>query len=132
MAPSWVTIGPVQPDERLERVRLLREQGRTPKQVARALGISPAEAGRLIREVAAAAQAAALDPPLAGCWISPGWSTGLDVGDHPGWPLDEDPDGGRQGLIAVLVARKHRYGRVSVCGYLVDAYCLGVKTRSGG
>ena len=44
----------VQPDERLERVRLFREQGRTPKQVARALGISPAEAGRLVRAVAAA------------------------------------------------------------------------------
>src|SRR5512135_1999356 len=47
---SWScsTISSVQPDERLERVRLLREQGRTPKQVARALGVSPAEAGRLV------------------------------------------------------------------------------------
>jgi hypothetical protein len=121
----------VQPDERLERVRLLREQGRTPKQVARALGISPAEAGRLVRAVAAAAQAAAPEPPLAGCWISPGWSTGLTVGDHPGWPLREDPGGGTEGLIAVLVARGLRYGRVSVCGYLVDAYCLGVKNALG-
>jgi len=32
----------VQPDERLERVRLLRERGRTPKQIARALGVRPA------------------------------------------------------------------------------------------
>jgi hypothetical protein len=128
---SCSTISSVQPDERLERVRLLREQGRTPKQVARALGISPAEAGRLVRAVAAAAQAAAPEPPLVGCWISPGWSTGLTVGDHPGWPLREDPGGGTEGLIAVLVARGLRYGRVSVCGYLVDAYCLGVKNALG-
>jgi hypothetical protein len=121
----------VQPDERLERVRLLREQGRTPKQVARALGISPAEAGELVRAAAAAAQAAAPDPPLVGCWLNPGWSTGLAIEDHPGWPLREDPAGGSEGLIAVLVARKPRYGRVSVCGYLVDAYCLGVKNALG-
>ena len=127
----YPTIGLVERDERLERVRLLREQGRTPKQVARALGISPAEAGQLVRAVAAAAQAAEPEPALAGCWISPGWSSGLAVGDHPGWPLHEDPAGGTEGLIAVLVARKYRYGRVSVCGYLVDAYCLGVKNALG-
>jgi len=42
----------VQPDERLERVRVLRERGQTPKQIARALGIRPAEAGRLVRAAA--------------------------------------------------------------------------------
>jgi hypothetical protein len=118
-------------DERLERVRLLREQGRTPKQVARALGVSQAEAGRLVRAAAAATRAAEPEPPLAGCWISPGWSTGLAVGNHPGWPLHEDPAGGSEGLIALLVARNYRYGRVLVCGYLVDAYCLGVKNTLG-
>ena len=112
-------------------MRLLRKQGRTPKQIARARGISPAEAGRLVRAAAVLAQAAAPEPALVGCWISAGWSTGLTVGDHPGWPLQEDPEGGTEGLIAVLVARKHRYGRVSVCGYLVDAYCLGVKNALG-
>jgi hypothetical protein len=121
----------VPPDERLERVRHLREQGRTPKQIARALGIRPAEASSLVREAAVQARTAQPEPELAGCWISPGWSTGLAVGDHSGWPLDENPDGGTEGLIAVLVTRKHKYGRVSVCGYLVDAYCLGVKNALG-
>lgn len=36
------------------------------------------------------------------------------------------------GLVGVLVAREHRHGsRVSVCGYLVDVYCLGVKDALG-
>jgi hypothetical protein len=106
----------VQPDERLERVRLLREQGRTPKQIARALGVRPAEAARLVRAAAVAAQAAAPEPALAGCWVSPGWSTGLTIAENSGWPLRDDPDGGSDGLISVLVARQHRYGKVSVCG----------------
>jgi hypothetical protein len=119
------------PDERLDQVRLLRERGLTPKQIAGALGIGSAEAGRLVRRVAVAAQAGAAEPALVGCWISPTWSTGLILGDHPGWPLHEDSEAGTDGLVAVLVARKHRYGKVSVCGYLADVYCLGVKNALG-
>jgi hypothetical protein len=29
------------------------------------------------------------------------------------------------------VAREHKYGKVSVCGYLADVYCLGVKNATG-
>jgi hypothetical protein len=121
----------VQPDERLDRVRVLRERGQTPKQIARALGIGSAEAGRLVRAAAILAEAEAPEPALAGCWVSPAWSTGLTIGDHPGWPLHEDPAAGTEGLVAVLVARKHRHGKVSVCGYLADVYCLGVKNALG-
>jgi len=122
----------VQPDERLERVRVLRERGQTPKQIARALGIRPAEAGRLVRAAAIVSQADAPEPAVAGCWISPTWSTGLILGDHPAdWPLDEDDGAGTAGLVSVLVARKHRHGTVSVCGYLADVYCLGVKNALG-
>jgi hypothetical protein len=122
----------VQPDDRLERVRALREQGRNPKEIARILGVRPAEASQLVRAAAALAQDDAPEPALVGCWVSPGWSTGLAIGDHPGWPLDDDPDGGSQGLISVLVARRGgRYGKVAVCGYLADVYCLGVKNALG-
>ena len=109
----------------------MREQGRNPKEIARILEIRPAEASQLVRAAAALAQDAAPEPALAGCWISPGWSTGLDIGDHPGWPVDDDPAEGSQGLISVLVARRVRYGKVSACGYLADAYCLGVKNALG-
>jgi hypothetical protein len=58
-------------------------------------------------------------------WISPGWSAGLIIADHSGWPLHEDAAAGADGLVVVLVARRHRHGKVSVCGYLADIYCLG-------
>ncbi|HEX5403211.1 MAG TPA: hypothetical protein VFX16_13000, partial [Pseudonocardiaceae bacterium] len=64
-------------DDHLERVRLLRQQGQTPKQIARALEIKPAEAARLVRSAAILAHAEAPEPALVGCWISPSWSTGL-------------------------------------------------------
>jgi hypothetical protein len=121
----------VSADERLERVQLLREQGRSPKQIARVLGVRPAEAARLVRAAAASARAETPERPVVGCWISPTWSTGLIIGDHPGWPLHEDPAAGTDGLAAVLVAREHRYDKVSVCGYLADVYCLGVKNALG-
>ena len=121
----------MQPDERLERVRLLRERGQTPKQIARALGVRPGEAARLVRAAAVRAQAEAPGPALAGCWISPGWSTGLTVCGHPDWLVHEALAAGTDGLVAVLVAREHRFGKVSVCGYLADVYCLGVKNALG-
>ncbi|GAB2859515.1 helix-turn-helix domain-containing protein [Lentzea nigeriaca] len=121
----------MQSDERVERVRVLREQGHTPKEIARTLGIKPAEASRLVRAAAILTQAQAPEPPVVGCWISPNWSTGLSFGDHPDWPVDEDPSAGTAGLVAVLVARRHRHDKVSVCGYLADVYCLGVKNALG-
>jgi hypothetical protein len=58
---------PVQPDERLERVRVLRERGQTPKQIACALGIRSAEVGRLVRAAAVLAQAEAPKTAVVGC-----------------------------------------------------------------
>jgi hypothetical protein len=119
----------MQSDAMLEQVRLLRAQGQAPKQIARTLGIRPTEATRLVR--AAAAQASVEEPALVGCWISPTWSTGLGLGDHPDWPADDNPAVGTDGLVSVLVARRHRFDKVTVCGYLTDVYCLGVKNALG-
>lgn len=102
----------------------------TPKQVAHSLGIGSAEATRLVRAAAALAQTETL-AALVGCWISPTWSTDLSLEAHRDWPTHEDPSVGTDGLAAVLVARRHRYDKVSVCGYLADVYCLGVKNVLG-
>lgn len=114
--------------ERMARARTLRAQGCTPKQVASVLGVTSAEAARLVRIVARDAASAAPEPAVVGCWVSPGWSQGLDAPAE--WPDADGPDGIGNGLVSVLVAREHRRG-VSVTGYLVDVYCLGVKDVIG-
>ena len=107
----------------LDEVVRLRKAGRTPKEIARALNIRPAEATRLVR--AAAAAATAPEPVVVGCWLNGGWDTGLIV---DGKPADAELGGG---MVQVLVARRHRHDKVKVCGYLVDVFCLGVKNTYG-
>ena len=82
---------------------------------------------RLVRTIATEAHAGASERKLAGCWVSPGWSHGLAVEGHPGWPDVDAADAEALGLVSVLVTRQERYGRVRLCGWLVDVYCLGVK-----
>lgn len=123
-------------DEVMERVRELRQQGCSPKQIARALGMPPAAVAPLVRAVAAEAEAdtgsSGPTPALFGCWVSPDWASGLTVDGHPGWPgLPAAADAGPAGLVTVVVAREHGGSKVSVCSYLVDVYCLGVKNTIG-
>jgi hypothetical protein len=117
----------------LDRVRDLRGEGRSPKEIARSLGLSPATVAPLVRRLAQERPAPPLHaaPALVGCWVSPGWSRGLSVEGHPDWPGQVGDRAERSGIAAVLVARERRAGKVSVCGYLVDTYCLGVKNTLG-
>jgi hypothetical protein len=117
--------------ELLGRVRALRARGYSPKQIARSLGVPPATVAPLVRTIAAADQAGASERKLLGCWVSPGWSQGLTVKAHPEWPDVDAADAGAQGLVSVLVTREERYGKVRVCGWLVDVWCLGVKDVIG-
>jgi hypothetical protein len=123
-------------DDLLSQVREMRERGNPPKQIAKALGLRPAEVAPLIRQAAALAQSKAdpADRALLGCWINQGWSIGLGLDDALEWvaadPLaTSTPDTG--GLAAVLVARQERGSRATVCGFLLDVYCLGVKNAIG-
>jgi len=116
-------------DEVVERVRALRAQGCTPKQIARTVGMSAARVTALVRVIAA--EQAAADPfRLVGCWVNRRWSSGLTVAGPPEW---SDVDVDRSDLDGGLasVARHERRNRVTVCGYLVDTYCLGVKNALG-
>jgi hypothetical protein len=63
--------------------------------------------------------------------VSPGWSEGLRVEGHPGWPGAGVSNPGASGLVSVLLARGEAGGKVSVCGWLADVYCLGVKDVLG-
>ncbi len=118
-------------DDQRNRVRELRAAGRSPKQIARALGVRPAIVAPLVRTIAQQDAAAEQQPAVVGCWVSPGWSTALTIDGHDDWSDVAIPDGGPEGVACVVVARRHRPQRVSVCGYLVDLYCLGVKNALG-
>jgi hypothetical protein len=118
-------------DDLLSRARELRAAGRSPKEIARTLGVRPSTVAPLMRAIARQAAADEPEPAVIGCWVSPGWSAGLTVAGHDEWPdLDAAGHPG-SGLVGVVVARRHRPRRVSVCGYLVDVYCLGVKNALG-
>jgi hypothetical protein len=74
----------------LDRVRELRDAGRTPKEIARALKMPPGAVAPIIRSLATA-EGRTREDALIGCWISPGWSSSvqaadvcdLDVGHEP-------------------------------------------------
>jgi hypothetical protein len=108
----------------------LRAAGLTPKEIARRLGVRPAMVEPIVRALARAVPA--VEAAVAGCWVSPGWSSRLRVETRPGWRddlaacSDDMPP-----LVQVVVARERRYGKVSVCLYLVDTQCLGVKNARG-
>lgn len=117
------------PDSELsEQVARLRQQGRTRKEIARALGLKPSQVTPLIR--AAGAAAPRREAPLVGCWISDNWSAGLTVRGHADWVGMGAAESGESGLAGVLVAREHG-STVSAVGYLVDVWCLGVKNCNG-
>jgi hypothetical protein len=121
--------------ELVERVAELRRAGRTPKEIARALGMRPAEVALLIRAIGATTPKR--EAPLAGCWVTDRWADRLTVTGHaewPGIPVAGDgsppPSEDGSGLAGVLVARDAG-STATVCGYLVDAWCLGVKDTLG-
>lgn len=118
-----------------EKIAEFRLQGVTPKGIARRLGLRPAEVSELLREQAARDEAEReplLDAASATAYISAGWSAGLGVsGPAAAW-AEQDPDRmSGTGLASVLWTHSQRYGRVTVCGCLLDLYCLGVKDALG-
>lgn len=117
----------------LDRVRDLREAGRSPKEIARSLGVAPSKVAPLVRQLAEQRPASPVEPcgALIGCWVSPGWSRGLSIDGHSDWPGQEEDGPERGGMVCVLVARRRRADKVSACGFLVDTYCLGVKNVLG-
>jgi len=111
-------------------VRELRAQGLPPRQIARTLGLRPSEVVAVLNQ-AASSRSSTDKQALVRCWVSRGWANEVLVNGHREWPgLDDDVDS-PGGLVSVLVARRHRYDKVAVCGYLVDVHCLGVKNTMG-
>jgi hypothetical protein len=125
-------------DDLKSRALALRAAGSTPKQIARTLGIPRARAVSLIHSANRPPQGATPRPAegtppdkqLIGCWITRQWSNGLTIDQRPpDWIDDTDlpPLAMGAGLASIAVARAHTHTEVSICGYLVDTYCQGVK-----
>jgi hypothetical protein len=117
-------------DDQLARdVRELRAKGLSPKEIARALGVRPAAVADIVRTIAI--ERSANEPASLSCLVSPGWDVGLSFEGHPEWPTDRTAKPEASGLVLVLVSREDRNRQVSVCGFLLDVYCLGVKNAVG-
>jgi len=114
------------------RAQALRAAGNTPKQIARALGVPRAKVTALVRGVSVdkPSRTATELGPLVGCWVTRQWSNGLSIEDRPADWIDDEklpPLAHGAGLASVTVVRQHDEADVSICGYLVDTYCLGIK-----
>lgn len=112
------------------RVRELREQGLAPKQIARTLGLRPSEVISVLNQSTSSGSLAD-EQALVRCWVGRGWANEVRVHGHDEWPGRGDDVESPGGLVCVLVARRHRHDKLSVCGYLVDVHCLGVKNTLG-
>jgi hypothetical protein len=126
----------VDDEQLLEQVRALRARRYTPAEVARSLAISKGEAARLVRVVAGSGTAAADADQARGetwCWINPGWRHGLQIVGHDDWPGDAGAPSqvGDSGVALVLAAERDGHGRLTMCSFLVDTWCLGVKNAMG-
>lgn len=125
-------INPLVSDEQtINRVRELRARGLSPKEIARNLGIKPAVVSDIVRALAAERDTTSDRNEHVECLINTGWSTGLTIDGHPEWhdPATNESIGG---LVTTLVARRRRHRRgATVCVYLLDVYCLGVKNAIG-
>lgn len=119
-------------DDIINDVRELRARGLSPKEIARSLGLRPAIVADLVRQVGIERSTADPDDGLLDCFINAGWSTGLTIAGHPEWSDPRRANDGTGGLVSVLVARRRRHRRTAtVCVYLLDVYCLGVKNTIG-
>jgi hypothetical protein len=118
-------------EQTIQRIRELRSRGLSPNQIARNLGIRTAVVSDAVRKLAAERAAISPETDQIDCLLNAGWSTGLRIDGHPEWH-DPHTDESTGGLVTALVTRRRRHRRdASVCVYLLDVWCLGVKNATG-
>ena len=123
----------------------LRALNLAPKQIARKLGLRPAEVKAIIKQLAtqaAQARTAAgeLDPVVECLINEEAWALfklqTLAPGDREDLATEADIeadifDEALGGLTIVTVTRQAGYNRLIACTYLVDPWCLGIKNVMG-
>ncbi|MCA1995442.1 MAG: DNA-binding response regulator [Coleofasciculus sp. S288] len=116
--------------EQLQEILDLRARNLTPKQIARKLGLKVAEVSAVIKEQAEQttlirAASGELDP-IAECLVNASC-----VERFFNNSAEEPEDEMNSSLVLVSVARQVANNRLTVCTYLVDLWCLGVKDTMG-
>lgn len=113
--------------EQQQEIFNLRERQLTPKQIARKLGLRPAEVKAVIKAGAIESEAERLargeQHPLVSCWCDEDtYEMLIEASGDANTNLS-----GHRGLSIVTVIRSPRPPRCEIARYLVDYYCLGVK-----
>ena len=124
--------------EQLQEIARLRALNLSPKQIARKLGLRPAEVSAWLSNLAEEAALARRErgelPPLERCLINENAAQKLLDSKRGGWwgkkRTDEEEEGGLGGLAQILVVRVEK-NQYLVGSYLVDYWCLGVKDAFG-
>lgn len=113
-------------EEQLQEIQRLRGLEASPKMIARQLGLRPAEVSEAIRKLAIQVVEERRErgelEPLHECLVDEMTARYL---------LDGKPMGdSRDGLGSVIISRVER-GKLSLCTFLVDYWCLGIKDADG-
>jgi hypothetical protein len=115
--------------EQLQEIYRLRDRNVSPKQIARSLGLRPADVSVAIRDRAStealAKEARGELDPLYCCLINASGAQRL-LGLGPAQDI-EDID---QGMAQLILARQAG-SKLQVCSFLIDYWCLGIKNALG-
>lgn len=123
--------------EQAQAITDLRSRHVAPKQIARQLGLRPAEVSAFLKLQAEQATAQRIEAgelnPIFQCLVNKNCLP--DLTSSSGTPAatanDAELDSEGAGYAIVTVARTTGFNRLEVCTYLVDVWCLGVKDVSG-
>ena len=112
--------------EQITEIQRLRDRKVAPKQIARKLGLRPAEVKLAIQQQAAIQQQESIAkgelPPIEACFANRSMVSALLT--------DQEPElAGSAGLGIVMAVRQQRNG-FAAATFLVDYYCLGIKNAS--
>lgn len=122
--------------EQQQEILNLRGRNLTSKQIARKLGLKVAEVTAVIKEQAqettlARAAAGELDP-IAECLVNTSSAEKfLGIGTTQQTDDEDTDEELGSSLALVSVARQVAFNRITVCTYMVDLWCLGVKDTIG-
>ena len=129
--------------EQEQAIAELRARHLAPKQIARQLGLRPAEVSAVLKaqaeQVTAARTAAGEMDPVSQCLVNRNClatllttevASNLNLLPFAGADKEQKEDMDT-GFAVVTVARQPGFNRIVFCNYLVDIWCLGVKDASG-